>query len=100
MSEGDTQVPLLLVYSLRPSGSTSLLPPSLSSVNLTLPFPVNFQLSMAAKLQVPGAGNEAAAAAAPPTPAERPIPAFHYLDVYSKDLLVQSLVQVRLKGNI
>ena len=99
MSEGDTQVPLLLVYSLRPSGSTSLLPPSLSSVNLTLPFPVNFQLSMAAKLQVPGAGNEAAAAA-PPTPAERPIPAFHYLDVYSKDLLVQSLVQVRSKRNI
>ena len=48
---------------------------------------------MAAKRQVPDAGNEAAATSAQK---DRPIavPVFHYLDVYSKDLLVQSLVQV------
>ena len=45
---------------------------------------------MAAKHQTPGAGNEAAATA---TPKDRPTGDV-YLDVYSKDLLVQSLVQV------
>ena len=48
---------------------------------------------MAAKHQVPDAGNEAAATSAQKD-GPKAIATFHYLDVYSKDLLVQSLVQV------